>query len=304
MVENLIQLHAQALLSSIGRLWRAPMSTLFTVAAVGTIVAIPLGLYTILINLQSIAGSWDTEIEITLFLDISTENAESQALVTEIQKLPEVQAVEFISADSALEQFVASTGLQSVLAHLDNNPLSPAILVELANSQPSVDKIESLTVMLGEYPNVNYVQTDFQWLQRLGAMYDLLRTILVVVSTLLIAAVALLLYNSTRLHVVNRIQEIEVLDQVGGTAKFIRRPFIYSAVVQSSLSVCFAWAVNNIIVYIISEPAGRLATLYNYSFEIIHPALQFMVSLMVITLILSWLASRITVDFHLRQFRV
>ena len=304
MFENLIQQHAQALLSSIGRLWRAPLSTLFTVAAVGTIVAIPLGLYTILLNLQSIAGSWDAEIEITLYLETSTANAESQTVAAEIQKLPEVHAVEFIPADTALEQFATATGLQSVLAHLDNNPLSPAIVVQLQNSQTSMEKIESLTAKFGDYPHVSFVQTDVQWLQRLGAIYDLLRTILVAVSTLLIAAVALLIYNSTRLHVVNRIQEIEVLDQVGGTASFIRRPFIYSAIVLGLLSVFFAWGVNSVIVYVISEPADRLAMLYNYHFEILHPALEFIVSLIAFTVILSWLASRLTVDFHVRQFRV
>ncbi len=60
--------HLQAMLSSLGRLTRAPLSTLMTVAVLSIALAFPTGLKILLDNTQRISGSLDSSANISIFL--------------------------------------------------------------------------------------------------------------------------------------------------------------------------------------------------------------------------------------------
>ena len=111
--------------------------------------------------------------------------------------------------------------------------------------------------------------------------------------------ILLVISNTIRLGIINRAAEIEIIDQVGGTHAFIRRPFLYAGAVQCLLGALLAWGLTNITLYILATPVARLALLYESDFRIgwIGPTIALLV--VVIAVLLGLIASRFTVDRHL-----
>ncbi len=71
-------------------------------------------------------------------------------------------------AKQALLEFKALSGFGSALRYLEDNPLPAVFLVQPVVSE-SIDMLqtEQLLASLKELPNVDDVQIDMQWLQRL-----------------------------------------------------------------------------------------------------------------------------------------
>ena len=76
-------------------------------------------------------------------------------------------------------------------------------------------------------PEIELVQHDAVWRQRLSAWLEFGRQLTLVVAALLGLGVLLVVGNTVRLEIGARRDEIAVLQQLGATDGFVRRPFIY-----------------------------------------------------------------------------
>ena len=78
--------------------------------------------------------------------------------------------------------------------------------------------------------DVEAVQLDTEWVERLNAMLEVLRRFVWLTGGLLGLGVIVIVGNTIRLDILNRRAEIEVMKLVGATDGFARRPFLYSGV--------------------------------------------------------------------------
>ena len=68
--------HARVLLFSLGKLYRTPFATVFTLLMIAVALALPACLYVLLNNLQSVTHKWDDAGQISLFLHTETSERE------------------------------------------------------------------------------------------------------------------------------------------------------------------------------------------------------------------------------------
>ena len=73
--------HWQSLVQTVSRMAAAPASTLANVLVVGVVLALPLGAYGLLFNIQAFSGSLPTEPQISLFLASTTPTTSTLASV-------------------------------------------------------------------------------------------------------------------------------------------------------------------------------------------------------------------------------
>ena len=94
--------HAQSLRQTLARLAGAPFAALANVLVIGVSLALPLGAYGLLVNLQGFSGSLPTEPQISLFLSRGGARPDVAALEVQLKRAEGVRAVRFVSRDAAL----------------------------------------------------------------------------------------------------------------------------------------------------------------------------------------------------------
>src|SRR5690606_22659785 len=112
-----------------------------------------------------------------------------------------------------------------VLRELPENPL-PAVLL-VTPKEINEAELGDLQQQLQSLEDVDLVQLDMLWVQRLSAILQLGDRFVFGLTLLLVATLLLVIGNTIRLHIENRRTEIEVIKLVGGTDGYVRRPFLY-----------------------------------------------------------------------------
>jgi cell division transport system permease protein len=168
----------------------------------------------------------------------------------------------------------------------------------LAASTPEGTTI--LKTSIGSQPDVEVVQLDTEWVQRLNAMLDVLRRVVWLTGSLLALSVVLVVGNTIRLDILNRRAEIEVMKLVGATDGFARRPFLYSGIWYGLGGGVGAVVLVAGAVAALARPLDHLASLYGSAFHL--EGLRFASSARVlgIAIGLGWLGSWIAATRHIR----
>ena len=297
---NYLLRHVQVLLATLGQMARAPLATLLTLTVIGITLALPSGLYVMLDNLERLSAGWDRGAQASLFLKRNVTEAGAHKLAQQIRTLSSVAGVDYISREAALAEFKKLSGFGTALNALDSNPLPAVLVVRLAVADNPA-AVEPLMATLAGLPGVDLAQLDIEWLRRLAALLQLAERAVAILATLLSLAVLLIIGNTIRLAVVNRQTEIEIIQLVGGTPGFVRRPFLYNGLLQGLLGGLLAWLLVEASLLLLSGPARELAGLYGSSFALTGLGADQGLSLAMAGALLGWVGSRLAVGWQLRQ---
>lgn len=260
--------HLQVALSSLGRLYRAPLASLMTSAVIGIALALPTGLYLLTGNLQRLSTYWDGSAGISLFLRRDISETQARRLGEKLKQWPEIDRVKLITADQALAEFRELSGFGDALDALDENPLPAVLALKPATGHTSADAAGRLLTRLRGLEAVDIAQLDLQWVERFNAMVELARKGIGLIALLLCMAVLLIVGNTIRLEIQNRRDEIEVTKLIGGTDAFIRRPFLYSGLWYGLSGALLAWLLVELAFWQLAGPVQQLAGLYQSDFAL------------------------------------
>ena len=297
---NYLLRHAQVLLATLGQMTRAPLATLLTLTVIGITLALPSGLFVMLDNLERVSAGWDRGAQASLFLKRSVTEAGARKLAQQIRAMSAVAGVDYISREAALVEFRKQSGFGTALNALDSNPLPAVLVVRLAVADDPA-AVAPLMKTLAGLPGVDLAQLDIEWLQRLTALLRLAERAVAMLAVLLSLAVLLIIGNTIRLAVVNRRTEIEIIQLVGGTPGFVRRPFLYSGLLQGMLGGLLAWLLVEASLLLLSGPARELAGLYGSNFALTGLGADQGLFLTLAGALLGWIGSRLAVGWQLRQ---
>ncbi|MBE9550170.1 MAG: ABC transporter permease [Proteobacteria bacterium] len=272
--------HVYSFFSSLGALVRSPLGTLMTVAVLGIALALPLGLWVGLKNVQQVNPATDEFSTLSVFLNAGTKTAEANKLADEILSWSEVDKVTSLSPDKALADFRENSGFAAAVDALTENPLPWVLEIQILDSTESTDEngelqlkqqLELLLERLQALPAVDFAQYDLKWLERLQALMGLGATISRLLAILFAFAVIFVVGNTIRLDIQNRKEEIEVMSLVGATEAFIRRPFLYTGFWFGLLGGLVAVLLVSLSLALINAPLQRLLLSYQSQFELITP---------------------------------
>ncbi len=263
-----LKLHWRNCIGSLHDLADRPLATLLTAAVIGIALAMPASLNLLVKNGSNLAGNWDDARDFSVYLKVDTELSQAQQLVKQIEQLAGVQQVSLTSADAALVDFRESSGLGDVLEELEGNPL-PHTLGVRPTEDISVADLDALGRQLEELETVELVQIDTEWVQRLNAILDFLRRVVVLASALLVAGVLIIVGNTIRLDIQSRRDEIEVLKLVGASDGFVRRPFLYIGLWYGIFGGLVAMLVLLLGSWLLAAPLETLVGLYTSEIDLL-----------------------------------
>jgi len=215
-----------------------------------------------------------------------------------------VQAVQLIDVkgDAAvgregLEEFRAMSDLAGALEVLDENPL-PTVLVV----QPRDDG-DALAADLRELPQAEVVQHDAAWRQRLSAWLAFGERLVQVVAVLLGLGVLLVVGNTVRLDIGARSEEIAVLQHLGATDAFVRRPFLYLGAWYGLAAGLLAGVLLAVAGLLLQGRLSALVASYGSQFALAGPGWRGSLALLAGAVAMGWLGAWLATGHHLRRTR-
>ena len=289
--------HLDALRVTLARFARTPVSTLLNIGVIGIALALPTGLYVAFANLQGLARTLASDPQLSVFLALDATRAEAGQIEGRLKKHPLVREARFVSSEQALKELKASTGLADIVDGLPQNPLPDAFVVLPRES--GAQALEKLRDEVRGWPKVSHVQLDTAWAQRLEAGLKVAQFAIALLAGLFAFALVAVTFNTIRLQILTRREEIEVSKLIGATDPFIRRPFLYFGALQGAAGGVAAWLFLWGGIALLNGALADLSRLYGTGLELRHLGLQDSLSLLGFSGVLGWLGAWLSVNQHL-----
>jgi len=288
--------HLQSLVASLGRMLRKPWATLLTVGVMAVALALPLGLWLVLENAARLGGTVEQSREIAVFLKQDIDPGRADTLARSLRARADVASVALRTPEQGLASLrEASTGVYAdAIAAVGENPLPHVLVV-----RPRGDE-RSLAQALQALPETDFVQHDAIWrdrLDRFGARVAWVLAALLGLGALLVVG------NTVRLDIQSRREEIAVLQSLGATDGFIRRPFLYLGAAYGLAAGALALGLLAAAEFALRQPLRALAESYGSRFALdgVDPLQAGLV--LVVAAALGWLGAGVVTGHFLRQTR-
>lgn len=231
------------------------------------------------------------------FSIIMKENVREAGIV-QLQKTLDasrfVKSTEYITPEQAAEELQEELG-EDFIGFLGYNPLLPSIELKLQADYTNIDSLEMIESELLANPDVKeiYYQKDLVHLinrniRRIGLV------ILGFSALLLIIAIALI-NNTIRLSVYSKRFIIRTMQLVGATGSFIRRPFLWSSMLQGLFAAFIAIIFLGLLLYFSQQEVPELVNLQDLTL------IGTLFGLVVVTgIVLTYLSTWFAVKKYLR----
>lgn len=203
--------------------------------------------------LESTLADFRDKVSMSIYLENKTDQKDVNKVVAEIEKLDSVVSTSVKTPSQAREEFIeanknSDSTLEAVkeaaneffwtvnIKVVDINDTSE--LVKLVEE----NKIVKTHIDAGHAPSfagdrrasIETIARTATFLQRIGIIAS---TVFVVISTLII-------FNTIRMAIFNRREEIQMMKLIGADRSFIRGPFIVEAIVYGVFAALIATAVG------------------------------------------------------------
>ncbi|MFL2555801.1 MAG: permease-like cell division protein FtsX [Gammaproteobacteria bacterium] len=291
--------HGQAFFYSLGQYTKNPVNNILTTMVIGIALAFPAGFIVFLDNVSAVSSSLNNTVELNLFLDMEVNEKQATALKDRLATHNDIKETILIKNDEALSEYKKLSGFDNVLDALDENPFPHLILVKPEFNNVVDTKVTRLVNELIEIPEVENIQYDSKWINRLVKIIDIVKLVVLILSALLVTAVLLIIGNTIRLSIYNNRDEIEITKLFGGSDSFIQRPFLYSGFWYGVFGSFVAWLLVIVSISILDAPIKKLSGLYETSFQLSGLGIANTLFLFGIGIFLGLIGSWISVKRHL-----
>ena len=290
--------HLYSFVASLGRVARRPWSTALTIGVMAVALALPLGLWLVLANVARFSGDVQRSREISVFLKADVDAAHAGSLAQTLRARDDIGNVQLRTPAQGLAELRAN-GLGAAIDALgaDDNPLQSVLVVT-----PRGDEA-LLAASLQALPEADLVQHDALWRQRLDGWLRFGLRVAVVLGALLGLGALLVVGNTVRLDIQSRREEIGVLQHLGATDGFIRRPFLYLGLWYGLAAGALAIALLTLAASALDAPLSELAASYGSPFMLQGLDLPTAAAVVAGAALLGWLGAGLVAGHYLRQTR-
>lgn len=295
--------HAHGLISSLGRLSRSPYTSAMTILVLTVAIALAGSFYIVVANIQQLTGNLKSSNQMSLFLKDTVSDVAAQKLAEQLKSHSEIEAIKFIGKKQAMEEFKANSGFGDALTAMDSNPLPNVIQVMPVDALEEGDSVAKLSEELRQMPQVDFVQIDMQWVERLQTIMTIASRGVTTVSVLLSLAVIFITGNTIRLELQNRQDEVFISKLVGATQSFIQRPFLYTGFWLGFIAGFLAWLVISIMLLILESPVEKLSSLYDNAFQMLFLSFSEFLLLLLLSSSLAIIGSWGVLHYQLKKLK-
>ncbi len=224
-------------------------------------------------------GQLRDKVDMSIYLKTDTPDDQANAIKSEILKLSTVRTVNYVSATQARD-IIAQQNKSDV------NYLSA--LNEATNMNPGILHVNVIniddTTQLADFVNNDkllkqYIDTSRKpsfagerkaSIVSIGQAINFAQSVGVIASLVFVSISSLIIFNTIRMAIFNRKEEIQMMKLIGADQSFIRGPFVVEAIVYGFIAAIIATAIGYGLLFASSD------TLASYQIAV-KPTIDFAV---------------------------
>lgn len=283
-----------ALAQGIRQLKSRKLASLVTLMVFGVTLALPALIFFTANSLALLGNKSVGEESLTAYLTMQTSDLDGASLAQRLNSLVEVETARYVSRDEALALFNEQTDIGDAIDILGDNPLPGAIILYPNAASLNKAVMSDLAERVGAMGEVDRVQFDLRWVQRLQAVLNLARTVGWLLAGFLTLTALLVIGNTIRLELLRRQNEQDVSRLLGASKSFLNRPLLYTGALYGFLGGVIACSIALLALIWLRGPATHLSNLYTSAFELIMPTASQLLLVVATATILGLLGAILT----------
>jgi cell division transport system permease protein len=301
-MKSLLRQHRYALAVTLRRLISQPISSLTNLLVIALALSLPLLGASLLVSIEPVARQVSVTPELTIFLktDAASTAAEQLAKRIRSEHPHQVSGVRIIPKDRALKDLRENPAWEQALKVLPNNPLPDAVVVAFTPGEDLAARANELARVWRSWPNVDLVQLDSAWVQRLEALLRFGKVGLLLLALSVMLVVLATVFNTVRMQALSQREEIGVARLVGATEGFVRRPFLYLGGLTCTLAALISIGIARGALMPLNDALASLARSYDAEFALALPSLPVLCIAVLAVACLGALSARWSVERNTR----
>jgi cell division transport system permease protein len=209
--------------------WRNAMMSLAATATVVLMLVLLAALFIVISGLNAGLAFIESKVAVTAQLEDGTSGGQREELIAEIEAMPGVASVEYVSPVDAMQRLrdaYEATGRKLDLGTSTNITLFASLEINLTDPNASGAVVDALS----DHAHIERIITKQAEYDTLLGIINVIRTVGIVAVGLVALTVLFMIINTIRIAVYSRANEIEIMRLVGASDSFIRWPFILEGI--------------------------------------------------------------------------
>lgn len=200
-------------------------------------------------NVNNIAKLIEEDVTIVAFLDANITEEESNEVLEKINKLDNIDSVEFESKIEIAKEMKDSSEVYANIMNDwtdDENPLQSTYLVKVKD----IEKIGTTANEIKKIEKVGTVKYGEGMVEQLVSVFKIVRNISLGTVIALIIVTVFLITNTIKITIYSRRREIEIMRLVGASNLNIKIPFVFEGLFLGILGAvipivgtCYAYSI-------------------------------------------------------------
>lgn len=203
--------------------------------------------------LTNTVNSIRDKVDMTIYLEASTKEQEVRGVADAVRNLSSVVSVSVVAPEEARSQFIEdnkadATTLNSLNNSDPNFPWRLRIKVRDINDTSQLQKFveddKGLKEIIDESQPPSFAGPQRTAIERIGGWVSFADKAGIVAGAVFVAISSLIIFNTIRMAIFNRREEIQMMKLIGAERSFIRGPFVVEAIVYGFIAAIIATGIG------------------------------------------------------------
>ena len=218
------------------------------------------------VNLERNLGDLEQENQFLAYIDESYTEEEARALASQIQAVPNVAEITFITRAEALENFLEDKQDNELYQDFPASRLRDRFAIHVTD----IEQLEAASKQVEDIEGVVKVRASLEIANGFIALRNVATAIAVILIAILLVVSLFIISNTIKLATFSRREEIAIMKMCGATNSFVRWPFVYEGIVLGLVGALLAfflqWGIYALILGAV-EGSGQVQFLTLIPFD-------------------------------------
>ncbi|MBU0598013.1 permease-like cell division protein FtsX [Patescibacteria group bacterium] len=213
-------------------------------------------------------ASVEDKVDVSVYFKPDVEEENVLSMQYRLEEISQVQSVNYVSKDEALEKFKAEHADESVilesLDQFEENPLGATLVIK-------ANDIDDYPDILAFLENSDYDQliSDKNFddneavINRLSDISVKIQNIGVIISGIFVIIAIMIIFNTIRINIYTHREEIGIMKLVGASNWFVRAPFLVESLMYAVFAVIITMAVLYPLLSVVAPQIDNFFQGYN-----------------------------------------
>lgn len=198
----------------------------------------------ILINIQTLVKDFEKQNVVVAFVKEDIEDSAVAKVGTDLQIIPDVIGVEFVSKEEGYAQQLAEFGVEEGLFDgIIENPLPHSYRISVGNLENFSNTLE----LIEQVDNIDSVRESQELVNQISTLQSSITAICIVLGIVMAVVSMFIISNTIRITMTSRKIDIQVMKSVGATNTFICWPFMIEGIFIGLISGVVALIVTIVV---------------------------------------------------------